>query len=155
MKGGFRIFTGFKKQISKGVSMKGIKLLNLCLVAVFIMSCENPTSSDVIVAQSVDVGTTYSNLTIADYDIEFFQFVAEGNGSHTITISNLGSDLGWLLFTNPSYTNPNEIAYADDHIDTTSESDSTPSLVAGTTYYIEVDEYGGVDSHFDLLITYP
>ena len=50
------------------------------------------------------VGTTHKG-SIEGYEGCFYRFVAKGNGSHTIALTNAQSDLLWVLFDDPDYTN--------------------------------------------------
>ena len=137
------------------------KFISVCFVlftVLFIFSCDDGSGNgndDFIASSTILVGTSYTNVSIPAFGTKIYNFVAAGSGSHTISLTNLGSDCGWTLFTNPSYENPVVIQEKDTFGDSSDEIASTSILASGVTYYIAVDEWDEVSSSFDLEITYP
>jgi hypothetical protein len=98
------------------------------------------------------VGTAH-NGSIEAFGTKYYKFTTASAGTHTISLTNLASDLSWDLFNDAGYTN--WMWFCDNFFDSRDEIDQTPSLTAGTTYYLSVDEWEMIAGSFNLLVTYP
>ena len=96
------------------------------------------------------VGTPAAE-TLPAHGSFFGRFVAT-SATHTIALSALTSDHGWSLFADPSYTAGALIYRCDAHADASDESCQPPPLLMGRTYYLRIDEQGGVAGSFTLTI---
>ena len=130
-------------------------LLIVAMVFGFVACSGNGGSSDTISTQALAVGTSLTNVPISAFGTHFYNFVAAGNGTHTVRLTNLGSDMEWTLFTNPSYSNPGIIDSQDNFFDNSDEIGPTVSLTSGVTYYLAIDEWDSVASQYDLQVTFP
>jgi len=132
-------------------------LLAVLAGAAILFSCSPSAgwNSDFILSTNLIVGTTYSGETVEADSCVYYDFIASHTGIHTISLTNLGSDLGWQLFTQPSYSDPDIRTSLNAFNDTSDESGPTSSLQSGQKYYISVREYAGNDGTFDITITFP
>ncbi|MDY7029204.1 MAG: hypothetical protein SVR04_12965, partial [Spirochaetota bacterium] len=84
----------------------------------------------------------------------YYDFIAAADATHTISVTNLSTDVGWDLFSNPGYSNPG-ILVSSNAVGLGDEIAGTGILVHSTKYYIAVTEYDGTAGDFDIQITYP
>lgn len=129
------------------------------LLLLALLSCKkNPTQSTyqdegtLLNPVSLSVGSTHQG-TVGSYGTSLYQFIAAGNGSHTISLTNTQSDLSWWLYDDSNYSN--DIDSCDDYWGAADEIASTVPLTNGWTYYLAVDEWDHVAGTYSLTITYP
>ncbi len=89
--------------------------------------------------------------TIAGESASYYTFLAAGNGSHTIALTNVRSDLSWHLFDNTFVM----IDECDIFLSADDEIASTVALTSGLSYYLMVIEWDNKDGTYILSITYP
>lgn len=99
------------------------------------------------------VGTAHSG-TIGEGGTSYYRFTTTNAGVHTIGLTNTKSDLSWDLYSTPDFWT-DLIAWCDNHRTAADEIGPTSSLNAGTTYYLLVDEWEGIDGTFTLTVTFP
>ncbi len=128
----------------------GVSVLLLALL----ISCKGPSTNDpdLITTIPINLNTQYSNISITASGTHYYNFSANNNDPHTVSLTNLSSDMSWTLFTNPSYSNPGVIGFKNDSLGNGDEIDSTPSLTDGVTYYLAIEELGDVPGTYDLYI---
>ena len=100
----------------------------------------------------LSVGSTHQ-ATVGSYGTSYYKFLAAGNGSHTVSLTNTHSDLSWDLYDDSNYSH--NIDWCDNYDYAADEIASTVSLTNGVTYYLLVDEWDYVAGAFSLTITYP
>jgi len=124
--------------------------------ALFSCTPDMSWNSDFIVSSDIRVGTQYIDIVVTASETQYYDFVAAANAAHTIRLTSLDSDMGWQLFSSPSYSSPGIIVSVNTDIGGSGdEVGGTGALVSGQKYYIAVEEYGGTSGMFDILITYP
>ena len=101
---------------------------------------------------TLTVGVTHSG-TVGSYGTSFYRFTTTIEGSYTIALTEMRSDLSWDLYgPAPDYVWMME---CDDYYHAADEIATTPVLLASTTYHLTVDEWDYVAGRFKLLITAP
>ena len=129
----------------------GVSVLLLALL----ISCKGPSTNDpdFITTIPINLRTQYSNIFITASGTHYYDFSANGNIPHSVLLTNLGSDMSWTLFTNPSYSNPGVIYFNNNDLSGNGdEIGSTPSLTDGVTYYLAIEELGDVPGTYNLYI---
>lgn len=116
-------------------------------------SCQQPSLT--FSSTEIVVSVPYTNVSITAFGTNFYNFTAAGNGTHTIALTGLSSDMGWTLLASNSLSNPVVLAEKDDSFDNSDETGITSTLVSGTRYYLAVDEWDSVAGTFNLEITFP
>jgi hypothetical protein len=102
---------------------------------------------------TITVDVTRSG-SIAAWGTSYYKFTPANTGVHTISLTNLDSDLSWDLYDDAGWTSL--LDYCDDNLDASDEiAQTTTALTSGTTYYLMVDEWDYVGGTFSLLVSYP
>ena len=116
-------------------------------------------SNEGSIASPVTLGTVSTTIThtgsISADGTSFYTFtIGSTAGSYTISLTNTKSDLDWVLFSDSGFTT--FIKLCDDHKSPGANNERcSVSLIAGTTYYLAVDEYEAVAETFTLTVTPP
>ncbi|PKL35639.1 MAG: hypothetical protein CVV44_19090 [Spirochaetae bacterium HGW-Spirochaetae-1] len=118
--------------------------------------CFTSENDDSMSYTDITLGVQY-NETIPSYGTKIYRVLTTTAGNYEISLTNLGSDLGWTLCSYDAGDNSlddlvnNIIDYdnGDQYFDNTDEV-YTEALAATTYYYIVVDEYDSVSSSYTL-----
>ena len=104
----------------------------------------------------IQVETDYSDQPIAAFELKRFTFTAGLTGNHTISATNLTTDVNWYLYDNRTDADArslDDIAYG---MNTgTAEEVHTVALTAGAQYWLLVEERSGAAGTFDLRVDPP
>jgi hypothetical protein len=101
----------------------------------------------------ISVDTLYHSQTIDPGSSELYKFRTQRDGIHTVSLTDLDSDLSWALYSNEERTD--RIAQQNDFTDSSDEIGISPPLAAGSWYYLEVMEWDGSGGSFDLAVASP
>ena len=133
-----------------------VLILLTALSAAVAWSCtpEPGWNSDFILTTNLKIDTAYSGETIEAGETVYYDFVSVADDVHTISVTNLTTDVGWDLFEYPSYCSPG-VLVSSNAVGLGNETAGTGVLVHATKYYIAVTEYDDTGGVFDIIISYP
>jgi len=140
--------------------MKKVLKILLCVSFILMIGCNDGGGGDggdekiIPPYTQISTGVLYNSVNIDPLDTHFYKFTSESNGNYTISLTDLVSDMSWVLYTNRDINNPGVIDWQDDFLANNDEIGTTPSLSEGDTYYLAVDEWDDVFSSYDLQILY-
>ncbi len=103
--------------------------------------------------QEVSLNTDYLGQTINAGLVRDYTFVAGASTVHTIAVTNLGSNIDWLLYDNQA--DADELNFFTVHEENslgTADEIAVLSLIPGSRYWLVVGELDDVSSSFDLRI---
>jgi len=87
----------------------------------------------------------------------FYQFEVLNNDIHTISLTNMETDLGWELYDTTGFVDLldecDEKLWPNDKDPGDEIKETTNTLNAGGTYYLKVLNHGGMSSTFTLTVT--
>jgi hypothetical protein len=137
--------------------MKKILKILLCVSFILMIGCNDgggDGGEEKIIPPYTEmlIEVLYKSVSIEPFDTHFYKFIPESDGSYTISLTNLASDMGWVLYTNPDIMNPGVIDQQDDFLANNDEIGTTPFLTGGVTYYLAIDEWDNVIGSYDLQI---
>ena len=103
--------------------------------------------------KEVVLNTDYPNETINAEGFRDFTFVAGSNASHTIALTNLGSDVDWYLYDDQGNADTLSFPIFESMTLSTVDETNTVSLSPGNRYWLVVEEWDSINSSFDLRIS--
>lgn len=137
--------------MTSNIFLKHIRYFTLLPIILILASCsssDDDSGGSILISSTELTLNAAINDTIPSFGTKAYRFKTIDAGDYTISLTNLASDLGWILTSyDPADTtldqlvdNILDLSNGDRFTDTTDEV-FTKTLLSDTFYYVVVDEY--------------